>query len=131
MQRAERRMARLTRSGLVDMVSSDEEDAKKKDKGKGKGKGKEEVRKVPEVEIVEIDDDEEEEEVVEIKVQTVKENVRTYVHRPTKAYMRGGGAARGIRKAGTSRVGMEVIEWTPLSLDEDYYADRGCTSVEI
>ncbi|GJE86593.1 hypothetical protein PsYK624_026730 [Phanerochaete sordida] len=39
-RRAERRMERLTKSGLSEMLSSDEEDAKKKGKKADKGKGK-------------------------------------------------------------------------------------------
>ena len=124
-QRAERRMARLTKSGLVDMLSSDEEDAKKKAKEKPPSsrppsrRGKERETTV-EVKV--------EEEQVDL---SAKENVRTYAHRPVKAYMRGGRAFRGSHRPIASRAGMDIIEWTPPSQDEEQYSRLGYASVEV
>jgi hypothetical protein len=115
-QRAERRMARLTKNGLVGMLSSDEEDAKNS-KQKSKEKDEDVVEKM---------------EIRKERDQaSMKENMRTYVHRPIKAYMRGGKVGCDSYKASASRVNMDIIEWTPESRDEERYTRGSCGSVEI
>lgn len=124
MQRAERRMDRLTKNGLVNMVSSDEEE-KRKAKGKGKGKEKEKEKTEEDQEDDTEDESESESDVDEEAKENIRERakpeIKTYTRRPSKAQQ-----VHRIKTGDTTRTRarkpmpvMDIIAWTPVPVSDD------------